>query len=154
MDSLATNSGRCHRACLRAHRGQVDKNGKPYILHALRVMLRQEDETAQIVGVLHDVVEDTSVTLDDLRAAGFSRQVCEAVDCLTRRPDESYEAMISRVLANPLAKRSSSPTSKTTWTRDAASPAMASAAPAQVSGSAPAPAGVGGAGDSPAPAAP
>ena len=89
----------------RAHRGQVDKRGKPYVLHSLRVMLKQEDETAQMVAVLHDVVEDTAVTLVDLRTAGFSAEVCEAVDCLTRRPEETYEAMITRVAANPLARR-------------------------------------------------
>jgi (p)ppGpp synthase/HD superfamily hydrolase len=90
-------------AC-RAHRGQVDKGGQPYILHLLRVMLKQENEIARIVGVLHDVVEDTGVTLDDLGAAGFGDQVCEAVDCLTRRKDEPYESMIARVAANPLAR--------------------------------------------------
>jgi len=89
----------------RAHRGQVDKVGHPYILHALRVMLRQEDETAQVVAVLHDVLEDTHVTLADLRAAGYSEQVRAAVDCLTRREGELYEAMIERVAANPLARQ-------------------------------------------------
>jgi (p)ppGpp synthase/HD superfamily hydrolase len=87
-----------------AHRGQVDKAGKPYILHPLRVMLRQEAEAAQIVAVLHDVLEDTGVTLEGLRAAGYRPEICEAVDCLTRRPDEPYDIMISRVAANPLAR--------------------------------------------------
>src|SRR5690348_14451397 len=83
----------------------MDKGGKPYVLHSLRVMLKQVDETAQMVAVLHDVLEDTAVTLADLRAAGFNAEICEAVDCLTRRPDETYEAMIVRVAANPLARR-------------------------------------------------
>jgi len=91
-------------AC-RAHRGQVDKAGKPYILHPLRVMLRLEDPAAQIVAVLHDVVEDTPVTLADLRAEGYSGEICDAVDCLTRRPGEAYEAFISRAAANPLSRR-------------------------------------------------
>jgi len=91
-------------AC-RAHRGQVDKAGKPYILHPLRVMLRLEDSAAQIVAVLHDVVEDTSVTLADLRAEGYSGEICDAVDCLSRRPGEAYEVFISRAAANPLARR-------------------------------------------------
>jgi (p)ppGpp synthase/HD superfamily hydrolase len=68
-----------------AHRGQRDKSGEPYILHVLRVMLRQEAETARIAAVLHDVLEDTSVTLADLRQAGYSDAVCTALDCLTRR---------------------------------------------------------------------
>jgi (p)ppGpp synthase/HD superfamily hydrolase len=82
----------------------LDKNGKPYILHSLRVMMKQTDDPARIAGVLHDVVEDSSVTLADLRAAGFSDEVCDAVDCLTRRPTESYDEMISRVALNPLAR--------------------------------------------------
>jgi len=88
-----------------AHRGQVDKGGQPYILHVLRVMLRQEDETARIVAVLHDVLEDTPVTLADLQAAGYDDQLCEAVDCLTRRTEETYEEMIERVATNPLARQ-------------------------------------------------
>jgi (p)ppGpp synthase/HD superfamily hydrolase len=89
----------------RAHRGQVDKGGQPYILHLLRVMLRQEDETARLIAVLHDLLEDTHVTLADLRTAGYSEQVCAAVDCLTRRPGEAYEEMIERIATNPLARQ-------------------------------------------------
>ena len=88
-----------------AHRGQKDKLGKPYLLHSLRVMLKQEGETAQMAAVLHDVIEDTAVTLADLRAAGFSEEVCTAVDCLTRREGEPYEEFIRRVARNPIARR-------------------------------------------------
>ena len=88
-----------------AHRGHVDKGGQPYILHVLRVMLRQEDETARIVAALHDILEDTHVTLTDLRAAGYSDDVCAAVVCLTRRPAETYEEMIERIARNPLARQ-------------------------------------------------
>jgi RyR domain/ATPase family associated with various cellular activities (AAA) len=90
---------------IQAHRGQRDKRDESYFLHVFRVMLRQDDETARIVGVLHDSLEDTSVTLTDLHRAGFSDEVCEAVDCLTRRPGEPYEDMIARVAANPLSRR-------------------------------------------------
>jgi (p)ppGpp synthase/HD superfamily hydrolase len=55
-----------------AHAGQKDKEGLPYILHPLRAMLRVQGEEAQIVAVLHDVIEDTAVTVDDLQRAGFS----------------------------------------------------------------------------------
>jgi len=90
---------------VRAHRGQRDKGNQPYLLHVFRVMLSQSDETARIVAVLHDSLEDTSVTLADLRAAGYSDEICEAVNCLTRRPGEQYEDMITRVASNPLARR-------------------------------------------------
>lgn len=87
-----------------AHMGQTDKVGDPYILHPLRVMMKQKSPVARTVAVLHDVVEDSEQTLDDLRAAGFSEEVCAAVDCLTRRDDESYDEMITRILSNPLAQ--------------------------------------------------
>ena len=57
-----------------------------------------------MAAVLHDVVEDTSYTLEDLRRKGFSEAVLAAVDCLTRRGDESYEEFIERVETNPIAR--------------------------------------------------
>ena len=90
---------------VRAHAGQQDKVGRPYILHPLRVMLRLETERAMPVAALHDVVEDSDVTLADLRAMGFAKAIIEAVDCLTKRPGESYAARIERAAANPLARQ-------------------------------------------------
>jgi len=92
----------------KAHRGQVDKAGKPYILHPLRVMMnfcfdKSENKAAVICAVLHDVIEDTDVTLDDLHAEGFSDEVLAALDCLTKRDKESYDDFISRILVNELA---------------------------------------------------
>ena len=89
----------------KAHTGQVDKSGHPYILHPLRVMLNCEDETAKICAVLHDVVEDTNITLDDLKAYGFSDEVITALACLTKQHGESYNGFISRVLTNEIACR-------------------------------------------------
>lgn len=86
-----------------AHRGQIDKAGKEYILHPMRVMLRGRNDTEMIIGILHDVVEDTPVTLDMLRLEGFSEEVLAALDCITKQKGESYGAFIDRVLANPLA---------------------------------------------------
>ncbi len=88
-----------------AHRGQVDKAGQPYILHPLRVMARVTTAEERLVAVLHDVVEDSPKTLDDLRAAGFDEAVVRAVDFLTRREDETYEAFIERVDGDALARR-------------------------------------------------
>jgi len=87
-----------------AHAGQVDKAGKPYILHPLRLMLSLSDETAQIVALLHDVVEDTPITLDDLRQRGYSEAIITAVDCLTRRDEETYQQFVARAKANPIAR--------------------------------------------------
>lgn len=88
----------------KAHQGQFDKAGAPYILHPLRLMFRLQDTNARIVAVLHDVVEDTDITLGDLRERGFSEEVINAVDALTRRNDETYEEFTERVAPNPLAR--------------------------------------------------
>ena len=88
-----------------AHAGQVDKAGQPYILHPLRVLLRLSDPDARMVAALHDVVEDTAVTLADLAAEGFSPAVIEAVDALTHRPGEAYPDYVRRAAANPLARQ-------------------------------------------------
>lgn len=93
------------RIAVEAHSGQADKAGQPYILHPLRMMLRMEDPTAMMAAVLHDVVEDTGWTLEALRREGFSEAVVEAVDGLTRRAKESYEAFIDRAAGHPVARR-------------------------------------------------
>ncbi len=86
-----------------AHAQQRDKAGAPYILHPLRLMLRGQTLEAQIVAVLHDVVEDSDWTVERLAAAGFSARVVAAIAALTRNPAETYEQFIDRVLLNPLA---------------------------------------------------
>jgi guanosine-3',5'-bis(diphosphate) 3'-pyrophosphohydrolase len=88
-----------------AHEGQKDKSGQPYILHPLRVMHGVEGETAQIVAILHDVLEDTSVTADDLRQAGFTEALVATVLCVTHRKDESYADYVIRCKANNVARR-------------------------------------------------
>jgi guanosine-3',5'-bis(diphosphate) 3'-pyrophosphohydrolase len=87
----------------KAHEGQIDKSGQPYVEHPLRMMQSLDGEDAKIVALLHDVVEDTPITLDMLRSAGYGEHVIEAVDCLTKREGETYEAFITRAAANPLA---------------------------------------------------
>jgi hypothetical protein len=84
------------------HAGQVDKAGAPYVLHPLRVMFKMDTEMEMIVAVLHDVVEDTRVTPNDLRAAGFDNEVIEAVDSVTKWGGESYTDFILRAGSNPI----------------------------------------------------
>jgi (p)ppGpp synthase/HD superfamily hydrolase len=91
-------------AC-RVHEGQVDKSGKPYILHPLRLMLKFEDVDEQVVSVLHDVVEDGDVTLEELRELGVSSAAVAAIDCLSKREGELYEDFIARIKPNDLARR-------------------------------------------------
>jgi hypothetical protein len=68
-------------------------------------MLRGRNETEQIVGILHDVVEDTPVTLDMLRKEGFSEEILDALSCVTKNEGEDYGDFINRVITNPLATR-------------------------------------------------
>jgi (p)ppGpp synthase/HD superfamily hydrolase len=89
----------------KAHAGQLDKAGQPYILHPLRAMLAMDSDAARIVAVLHDVVEDTPVTLEGLAAEGFAAEIVAAVEALTRRRGESRMAAAARAAANPLARR-------------------------------------------------
>lgn len=90
---------------VKMHQGQVDKVGQPYILHPLRVMFRLEGETAQIVGILHDVVEDSEIAFDDLRQLGYSEEIIDALDGVTRRETETYEEFVERSLAHPISRR-------------------------------------------------
>jgi (p)ppGpp synthase/HD superfamily hydrolase len=89
----------------KAHEGQVDKAGAPYILHPLRVMLHVATIEERIAAVLHDVVEDTEVTLEVLRKEGFSEEVVNAIDSLTRRPEEDYDAFVARAASNPIGRQ-------------------------------------------------
>ncbi len=100
MDELLQ---RALEIAMQAHEGQADKSGRPYIEHSLRVMAMGRCDEERIVGILHDVVEDSSWTLQMLKAEGFSDDILEAVDAVTRRPDETYERFIGRVARNPMA---------------------------------------------------
>ncbi|MDR9865908.1 HD domain-containing protein [Pseudomonas baetica] len=87
-----------------AHAGQVDKGGAPYILHPLKVMLRMTSLEERIVAVLHDVVEDCDISLDDLRKEGFSEEVLTAIASVTKVPGESYEEFVERAAQNPIGR--------------------------------------------------
>lgn len=88
-----------------AHRGQLDKQGLPYVLHPLRVMLKQKDPDARVAAVLHDVVEDTEVTLEELTEAGFSAEALEAVKLLTHAKNVPYLDYVKALAANPIARQ-------------------------------------------------
>jgi len=89
-----------------AHEGQLDtNNGRPYIEHPFRVMNAGQTLQEKIVGVLHDVIEDTPWTLEQLRAEGFSEEIVEGVDAMSRRDNESYDEYLLRVEKNDIATR-------------------------------------------------
>ncbi|NRS52050.1 HD domain-containing protein [Brevibacillus sp. HB2.2] len=87
-----------------AHAGQVDKGGNPYILHPLRIMLKMSTVETMISAVLHDVLEDTDVTVEELRNEGFSEEIIAAVIALTRNDDETYMEFVGRTKQNPIAR--------------------------------------------------
>lgn len=87
-----------------AHRGQTDKGGAPYILHPLRVMLAAASDDERVVAVLHDVVEDSAFSLDDLTARGLTPAQASALDAVTRRNEEDYDAFIRRASGNALGR--------------------------------------------------
>jgi hypothetical protein len=89
---------------LMAHSGQTDKAGAPYILHPLRLMLAAQGREQQITALLHDVLEDSDISADDLRDAGIPAAVVSALEALTRQLDESYEDFVERLGENPLAR--------------------------------------------------
>lgn len=88
-----------------AHKGQVDKAGVDYIQHPLFVASLVEGELAKTVALLHDVVEDSDWTLEDLRKEGLPEEVVQAVGIITKKRNENYEEYILRVKQNPLARQ-------------------------------------------------
>lgn len=97
---------RAIQIAVKAHKKQTDKFGAPYILHPMRVMALGRNEDEKIVGILHDVVEDTEWTFEDLRKEGFAEHIIMALDCVTKRgDDEEYDAFVARTAKNQLAIR-------------------------------------------------
>lgn len=95
--------GRAIAVAASAHQDQLDKNGTAYMLHPIRIMLKMGSEEQMIAAVLHDVIEDTDWTLEQLSAEGFSMRIIELVDLLSRRDDETYADFIERLSADPVA---------------------------------------------------
>ena len=91
---------------LKVHSGQTDKYGQPYILHPLHVMMQMDSEVERVTAVLHDVVEDSHTTLDDLRNEGFPDAVVTAVGLLTHDKEVlDYEAYVRKLKPNPIARK-------------------------------------------------
>jgi len=87
----------------KAHEGQVDKAGNPYLDHPLFVMKNVNSLEQKIVAVLHDAVEDSELTLDQLRSEGFPEILVSAIEAITKIEGEAYATYLERVIANPIA---------------------------------------------------
>ena len=90
---------------LDAYKGQKDKAGQTYILHPLRIMEKMDTLEEKAAALLHDVIEDSDYTAQDLRQAGIPEHIVAAVEVLTKQPGEDYDHFIDRVLANDLARK-------------------------------------------------
>ncbi|MBQ3046326.1 MAG: bifunctional (p)ppGpp synthetase/guanosine-3',5'-bis(diphosphate) 3'-pyrophosphohydrolase [Clostridia bacterium] len=86
-----------------AHKEQVDKSGMPYVYHPYEVASHMDDEYSTCTALLHDVVEDTEITLDDLRKEGFPEEVIEALSLMTHADGVPYDDYIKALKTNPIA---------------------------------------------------
>ena len=92
------------RLCFQAHRDQLDKGGLPYVFHPFHLAEQMLDEDTTVLALLHDVVEDTPYTLEDLAQMGFSPRVLEALALMTHDPAMPYMDYVAKIKANPLAR--------------------------------------------------
>ena len=92
------------KICFKAHKNQIDKSGLPYVFHPFHLAEQMQDETTTTVALLHDVVEDTDYTLEDLKEMGFAPEVLEAIALLTHDPAVPYEEYLIPIKANPVAR--------------------------------------------------
>ncbi|MCK5535792.1 MAG: GTP pyrophosphokinase [Bacteroidales bacterium] len=90
---------------LNAHKGQTDKAGQAYILHPISVMQKGENLNEKIVGLLHDVVEDSDYTITDIKNEGFSLEITTAIEALTKKEEENYDTFIQGIINIPLARK-------------------------------------------------
>ena len=99
-----SQSERAYEIAKKAHLGQVDKAGEDYIKHPEKVASFVETDEEKAVAYLHDVIEDTELTLEDLHEYEFSKEVIEAVDIITKKKGEDYQSYLNSVKKNKLAR--------------------------------------------------
>ena len=99
-----SQSKKAYEIAKRAHLGQVDKAGEDYIKHPEKVASFVKTDEEKAVAYLHDVIEDTELTLEDLYEYGFSKEVIEAVDIITKKRGEDYQSYLNSVKKNKLAR--------------------------------------------------
>ena len=99
-----SQSEKAYEIAKKAHLGQVDKAGEDYIKHPEKVASFVKTDEEKAVAYLHDVIEDTELTLEDLNEYGFSKEVIEAVDIITKKRGEDYQSYLNSVKNNKLAR--------------------------------------------------
>lgn len=92
------------KLCFEAHKDQVDKSGMPYVFHPFHLAEQMQSEETTIVALLHDVVEDTDYTIQDLESMGFDKKVIDAIALLTHADGVDYMEYVREIKKNPIAK--------------------------------------------------
>lgn len=92
------------KLCFEAHKNQVDKSGMPYVFHPFHFAEQMMDENTTVVALLHDVIEDTDYTIEDLKNVGFNAAVLEAISLMTHSKDVPYMDYVAEIKKNPIAK--------------------------------------------------
>lgn len=92
------------KLCFAAHKNQIDKSDMPYVFHPFHLAEQMQDEETTIVALLHDVIEDTDYSIEDLRKMGFSERVLAAIALMTHAPEVSYMDYVAKIKTNPIAK--------------------------------------------------
>lgn len=92
------------KLCFEAHKNQTDKSGLPYVFHPFHLAEQMIDEETTIVALLHDVVEDTAYTIDNLREIGFDKKILEAIELMTHNDNTQYMDYVAKIKTNPTAK--------------------------------------------------
>lgn len=98
------NTKKAMKLCFEAHKDQTDKSGIPYVFHPFHLAEQMETEETTIVALLHDVVEDTNYTLEDLADMGFGESVIEALSLLTHDDEVEYMDYVRAIKENPIAR--------------------------------------------------
>lgn len=91
--------------CFEAHKDQRDKSGMPYVFHPFHLAEQMEDEETTVVALLHDVIEDTDMTIDALRDMGFSERVISAIALMTHAPEVPYMDYVAKIKNDPIARK-------------------------------------------------
>ena len=92
------------KLCFEAHKDQLDKSGLPYVFHPFHLAEQMTDEKTTVAALLHDVAEDTPITLDDLAEMGFDSDVIDALRLLTHDDDTPYMDYVAKIKPNPIAR--------------------------------------------------
>ena len=92
------------KVCFEAHKEQIDKSGLPYVFHPFHLAEQMKDENTTIVALLHDVIEDTDYTFNDLIAMGFDGAIIEAIKLMTHEEGVPYMDYVEKIKSNPIAR--------------------------------------------------